>query len=180
MTGMPKTRNAKWREGFRTPSDVDADRLLKEVLSLDSGNGFEAEDLRKYATKNRKSEIAKCLEWDKDKAFKEYQLEQCRYICRSIEYEIVITGGNVYESTKVFEHVEGKYRQTIDIMSNKDWREKLVERVFNELESLKSRYSHLTELKIVFETIEAERSKFNASKKKKATKKTSSRRKSGV
>ena len=103
---------------------------------------------------DKASPIHSEFEWDNDVAGHEYRVNQARYMIRSINVTMIESPDA--EPTRAFVQMgeATEYRGIREVMADPLSREQLLDRAVRELESLKRRYCHLSELAIVFDAID--------------------------
>jgi len=104
-----------------------------------------------------KHPLHECFQWDDKLAGDAYRLWQARQLIRVVVEIIPSSDGkpiNVFVSMKNDRHGENcGYRTMVDVMSDADMREQLLEQAFEELEVFKRKYQRLSELAPVFESV---------------------------
>lgn len=93
--------------------------------------------------------------WDNTKAAHGYRLWQARQLISVAVQYLPVNGEQ--RAVRVFQSLttdrqkeDGGYRETVTILSNKNWRRQLLEDAIQELEVFQSKYAQLTELEAVF------------------------------
>lgn len=125
---------------------------------------IEDESLLDYAETHKGSEIYKGLEWNNDIAGDLYRKHQLHQLLNDIVfvYEKDIDDRNIDGGiTRTFEfqaysHIDSVkgYMPTIEIMSNSNMREELLQKAIKELHYWQRKYQHLEELSFIFKAIE--------------------------
>ena len=104
--------------------------------------------------RNPKSPLHDIFEWNDSEAASKYRLQQARQLLRTIEVEIVSKDKkpkwvNAHIS---FKEEEG-YVSTIDVMSDKDLRERFINQALSEARRWMERYKAYQELTDIFKAI---------------------------
>ena len=138
--------NAEWK--IKGIFNADAQKVADEIGDK---NVTPQEVLEKARDEN--SELHKCFEWDDSVAAEKYRLMQARKVIISLVYKKkeddevpvrcfqITTYKNTYQPTRKFLVQEDEYKS-------------LLARAKEELQNFKRRYSTLTELESVFESID--------------------------
>lgn len=137
-------------------SNAEALRELEEIR-VQGGGILKAEQVVSAAA-DLHSPLHNYFEWDDTEAAAQWRLQQARTLIRNV---VVIIPNHpkpvtAYVSMRDDRTQEGGgYRTLLDVMSNKDMREKFVAEALDDLNHWQTRYSHLKELEPVFEAIKA-------------------------
>ena len=124
---------------------------------------IEDDSLLDYAETHKNSEIYKSLEWNNDVAGNLYRKQQLHQLLSDIifVYEKNIDNNIDNGTTRTFEfqaysHIDSVkgYMPTIEIMSNSNMREELLQKAIKELQYWQQKYQHLEELSFIFRDIE--------------------------
>lgn len=132
-----------------------------ERIRQEHGGILRAEDVV-LAAEDLSSPLHNSFEWDDTAAAEQWRLQQARQIIRSV---VVILPNfskpiNAFVSLRDDRTQEGGgYRTIIDVMSDKDMRERLLEEALAELRHWEQKYSQLNELAPVFEAVTKARKK---------------------
>jgi hypothetical protein len=129
---------------------------LEQVLVRHEGC-LNPEDVVEFA-KNPKTALHSRFTWDNSEAARLYRLEQARHIIRVMV--TTISGKNdkpevvrLYVSLPE-DRGEGGYRTIVNVLSDNEYRKKMLEEAFKEFSYFRQKYALLTELSSVFEAME--------------------------
>ena len=129
--------------------DANAQKVYEEI----GEENTTPEEVVKKA-ENPDSELHKCFEWDDTKAAYQYRLQQARTVMRNL----------VFVSDKKEEQVsayyaltfeKSEYHPTVLILQKPDEYNALLEKALGELRAFQKKYQMLTELKSLFDVIDA-------------------------
>lgn len=157
---MKSSGNYQFRKGSRLPQDR-AQATGEELTRL----GPRALVAREVVDESRDASapLHWAFEWDNDTAADEYRLDQARHLIRSVE--VVTVDDRGYSTSRpLFVHVrveqedtEGAlspaivgYRNTMDAMADPEMRSRILAQALRDIESLRRKYSQLSELAEVF------------------------------
>lgn len=120
--------------------------------------------------KSTKTSLHNHFEWSDSKAAKEYRLHQARqlitvYVTVVDETQKPIQAFVSLKSDRI--QPGGGYRLTVDVLSNQNLREELLEQAIDEAKAFKIKYQELKELVLVFQAIDEIDIKTAARKRKK-------------
>lgn len=127
-----------------------ADELL--IISKEHGGILRPVDVVEYA-KNPDTALHSKFTWDDTVAAHEYRLWQARQVIRvSVHYlKAAKRNTKVFVSLKTDRHqAGGGYRTTVNVMKSPELRDQLLNEALEELERIKDKYQHLSELASVF------------------------------
>jgi len=134
-----------------------------ERIRQEHGGILRAEDVVEAAEESS-SPLHNSFEWDDTAAAEQWRLQQARQIIRSV----VVVLPNSSKPITAFVSLRddrtqegGGYRTIIDVMSDKDMRERFVEEALADLRHWEQKYSQLNELRPVFEAITKSRKKLS-------------------
>lgn len=98
------------------------------------------------------SALHRYFEWDDTEAAEQWRLEQARCVIRAVVILLpqATTEVRCYVSLQQ-DRGDASYRTTADVMSNDEWRARLLEEAHRDLEALERKYRTLEELAPVFE-----------------------------
>lgn len=104
------------------------------------------------AAKSPRSQLHGYFNWDDSSAAQAYRLEQARHLIRATIQYIDVAGG--IKEVSVFcslssDHEEGGYRQTIDVLANKEYRDTLLADAMAEMKAFVEKYENLKALAVV-------------------------------
>ena len=134
----------------------DPNIVAHEIESI--GDAVTSRQIVDYASENREGELAKCFEWNDDKAADQWRLFQAGSIVRNLKITIIKSDTEKeptpirYFSMKEASH--GTYEKTEVIVRDIDKYEVLLATAKKELQEFKAKYSRLSELEAVFEAID--------------------------
>ncbi len=96
------------------------------------------------AARSTRSPLHSHFEWDDTVAAQQYRLEQARYLLRVV----VTTVPHTTTQVRAFVSLSNEtgYRQTLNVMVNKDFRAQLLEDAYKDMERFRLKYQHLREL----------------------------------
>jgi len=134
-----------------------------ERIRQEHGGILRAEDVV-LAAEDLSSPLHNSFEWDDTAGAEQWRLQQARQIIRSV----VVILPNIAKPVTAFVSLRddrtqegGGYRTIIDVMSDKDMRERFVEEALADLRHWEQKYSQLNELGPVFEAIGKARRKLS-------------------
>jgi len=130
--------------------------IRDELLAIQARNAqnvLRVADVFKWAKANPKSELHKKIEWDKDKAAREYQFWQIR---RLIQLNIVSDDGEpeVVSLTIDRSRAGGGYRSIDDVIDNEELSVVMLKDALQELDRVKVKYARVKELTSVWDAVE--------------------------
>ncbi len=128
-----------------------------ELMALRNADGLiVVETVWEWAKANTRSELHRSLEWNKDKAAKEYQLWQIR---RLVALHIRTEQGDRQAISLSIDRVRdgGGYRDLDQVLARKDLHEIMLEDALGELDRVQAKYDRLKELTPVWEARDAVR-----------------------
>jgi hypothetical protein len=96
------------------------------------------------------------FEWNDAEAAHQYRLDQARYILRAFVSTWVEAGVEIEATSYVslVEDVETPYREVRRVLSNKELRAQMQAQALKELREWRNRYTHIKELKDLFDYID--------------------------
>jgi hypothetical protein len=110
------------------------------------------------AAKNPNNPLHTQFTWDDTEAAAKYRLEEARSLIRSIS---VLITPNQTEPTRAFVHTSPSGYKPIEIVLNqKELRERFIQDMLDELDRIKRKAQHITELASVWKEIQKTQSKF--------------------
>lgn len=125
---------------------------LLEIQKRSKDGMLHASAVLKWAKAHRNSALYSQIEWDADKAAREYQLWQVR---RLIQIHIIAEGGEpVLVSLTLDRPRGGGYRMVDDVVADRKMSEIMLRDALQDLERVQSRYSHVKELTSVWAEVE--------------------------
>jgi len=134
-----------------------------ERIRQEHGGILRAEDVV-LAAEDLSNPLHNSFEWDDTVAAEQWRLQQARQIIRSV----VVILPNIAKPITAFVSLRddrtqegGGYRTIIDVMSDKDMRERLLEEALADLRHWEQKYSQFNELQPVFEAIGKARKKLS-------------------
>lgn len=129
---------------------ADADKVYAEICTLDE---ITPKAILEKA-KNKKSELHKCITWDKDEAALKWQLREARQV---IQLLVVSPREEEAQPIRIFQisSATNEYKENTFFLQNQDEYENLLKRAKAELIAIKNRYQTLSELEDVFDAIDA-------------------------
>jgi hypothetical protein len=118
------------------------------------------EEVWSWAKSHTRSALHRSIEWDVDKAAKEYQFWQIR---RLIAVHIVVPDGTPQIVSLSIDRVEGGgYRRVSDVLQNRALSEIMLKDALADLERVRLRYSKVKELTDVWAAVDKVRTRANA------------------
>lgn len=132
-----------------------------EIIRSQGGGILLPEDVVNYAF-NEDTALHSKFEWDDGKAGHAYRVWQARHlikICVTVE-PVTKNEIPVYVSLNDERYGDGGYRNTVDVLSDKVLRRKLVEGAIRDFEYWRFRYHQLVELDDVFSAMDDLKKKF--------------------
>lgn len=139
----------KW-SGFKF--NADAEKCWAEIKSL--GEAVTPETIVDFA-RDENTELHKCFEWDDTKAAEAWRKSQARTICGSL---VVVEEKTETEPVtfRILQHdsEEQAYKPVTLILKNETEYQRLLKQAKAELQSFKSRYKNIVELRNVIDEIE--------------------------
>lgn len=139
---------AEWRVELYK---ADADKCANEIMSL--GGDVSPAQIVEYA-KNPDTELNKCFTWNDAKAANKYRIYEARQVvCNLIVHK---ENGEKQEPTpiRLFHKIEnGHYKPLTLIVQNEDEYESLLRQCKEALQSLKRKYSSLSEYQEIWDLI---------------------------
>lgn len=145
----------KSRGDFLTPER--AEKYGKELQRLAHVHGNLKKEKIVEEARKENSPLHDYFEWDKEKAAYNYLIYQVRRLCSSIYVEITVDGKPVETRYMVtVEQEEGGliFAPIQKVMETPFMREDYLLRALEELDTFKSKYEHLLELKGLWEMID--------------------------
>jgi hypothetical protein len=153
----------QWKKGSRLTGDAQAVGQRLEELREQHGE-LRPEIVEKDA-RSKGSPLHDLFEWDDSAAALQYRLGQAAHIIRCI---VVIDDPVVPEAHTAYVRVEvpeeagadeeparrSAYQRTVDVMSDAELREQVIERALHELNAWRQRYRMLDELAEIFRAID--------------------------
>lgn len=102
--------------------------------------------------RDEESALHRYFTWDDTEAAEQWRLEQARRVIRAV---VIVLPQHVQEVRCYVSLQQDRgndsYRTTADVMSNDEWRERLLDEAHRDLEALERKYRTLRELAPVFE-----------------------------
>jgi hypothetical protein len=142
-----------------TDNMANNEAILEELAQLYEEHGtLRAEDVVEFA-QDESTALHSEFEWDDSEAARQYRLEQARKIIR-INVNILPTrNGNVTVPVYVSlvqdrSQPGGGYRRLVDVMSDDEMREQLLQQALAEFQRVGRRYRALQELAPVFTALD--------------------------
>ena len=146
----------KWKFSMNVPAQ-QAGEFLTE---LENEKGSLTPQIVLEASRDEKSVLHPCFEWDDEKAAEGYRLYQAGKILRNITVVIekentppqnIRAFVNVSDSSK---HETGKFISLNVAMKNDDYRKQILRNALYELQTFKNKYSNYAELEKLFVAID--------------------------
>lgn len=162
-----KNYTAKFTSGSRI--NLDANKVYKELCEIQNNNeegNLLPEEVLEWAKNHPLSELYKGIDWDDSIAAQKWRLQQCTKIIYNIR---IVPGSSNMEDIKEdntplrqdiqivpFMHIDGVrgYQSTVQIVNNEDKYDQLKKQAYRDLESWRSKYQMITELKDLFDEID--------------------------
>lgn len=139
---------AEWRVELYK---ADADKCANEIMSL--GEDVSPAQIVEYA-KNPDTELNKCFTWNDAEAANKYRIYEARQVvCNLIVHK---ENGDKQEPTpiRLFHKIEnGHYKSISLIIQNEDEYQSLLRQCRDALQSLKRKYSSLSEYQEIWDLI---------------------------
>ena len=128
--------------------------IQQELWALENERGMiEAESVVEWASAHPDSLLHQRFDWTDEVAGPKWRLHQARQIIARFIVEPV-TQHRLTVSLKIDRSDGGGYRPLEDVVGNVDLRAHAINDALNELDRWCSRFTHLTELKPVFDMVE--------------------------
>lgn len=145
-------KNYEWREHERNYG-IDADVAGNLLTKLTERDGELTADSVVKEAKKKSSPLHPWFEWDDTEAAHKFRKNQARKLIQSINVRII--GDTDAEPIRAFVHLgttndKSGYATLAHVLSEPELRIQLVAKALAELNAVKGRYSHLTELAEVF------------------------------
>ena len=137
----------------------DPQKVYEEITSI--GNDVQAEQIVSFARENTGSDLHKCFTWDDTVAAEKYRLYEARQIVSAlvVRYSKEETGRKEPIQVRVLHRASTNrsagYKPLEVIVKDKDLYKGLLEEAKAELRTFRNKYSTLSELKQIFELIDA-------------------------
>ena len=134
-----------------------AERYGKEIDRLTKEHGFVTPKILVEEASSKKSPLHDWFEWNKNKAAEKWLIEQAKYLLRSIEVVVVCEGKPVqtrYMVNVANEEVASVYMPIQAVLEDEKLMDDYVAQAFRELESVRSKYEHLLELRELWEKLD--------------------------
>ena len=157
------TGKRRWRNGTRLKADPI--KVADEAERLETDGVVLPEALFAYAQKHKRSELHKCFTWDKNKAAKDRNLDEARYVLRSlviiVEYTSVGKEHPVqieymkYSNLRADTPGRGPYIATGKVMRDPVMRQVFLQDAIRRLKQWRDRYQGLVELSHIYEIIDS-------------------------
>ena len=150
-----------WKAGAQFP--VKAETAASTIRSLQASLGQDSVTARELldASRDEKSPLHSCFEWDDSIAAEKYRLWQARHIINSIEVEIVLENRPPV-TTRLFLNVEkvmpkkqGEFVGVDVVLTNKDYRDRVLSYALSELRAFQRKYAAYEELMGVCKAIDS-------------------------
>lgn len=93
-----------------------------------------------------------CFDWNDKTAAESYRQVQAREIVRNI-VTVSVDGAEVAESVRAFVSIQGDYKPISVVVKTKDYQDEMLQKALRELQSFQRKYSGLSQLAEVFESI---------------------------
>jgi hypothetical protein len=138
------------------------DKALEQELLAIKGSDelLTAEAVVNWATKHRRSAVARRLEWDDTKAGHMHRLNQARQLIVSLEISMgPITKRFFSLSIDRGNRMGGGYRDIKDILRSKTLYDILLQDALNELQRMQEQYERLSELAPLWKEVDKIRKK---------------------
>ena len=135
---------------------ITSKKVVGFIRNLADDDGLIKPERVVEAARPKTSPIHDQFEWDNSAAAEKYRLLQASELIR-VSVEIIDCGGNrdpvmvrAFTSLTTERGVSGGYRATVQVLSNKQMREQMLEDAIAELQAFEKRYAILKELVEVF------------------------------
>lgn len=134
-------------------------RVISAIKNLQNRRGLILPESVVEAARPASSPLHKYFEWDNTKAAQEWRLEQARYLIR-VCVEVAKLPNNEPQEIRVFvslpseRNKKGGYRLMVNVLSDVERREEMLQMALDELTRLRSKYAKLRELSSIFQAID--------------------------
>lgn len=132
------------------------DAVYREISSI--GKEVKPEEIVSYAKNNTESELHKCFTWDDTEAAEKWRIQEARFIVCNLKISYIKDDADkkpkmVRAMLRTDIAPDAGYKQTVEIVQNKDEYAGMLAVAKMELHRFERKYSMLTELEPVFEAI---------------------------
>jgi hypothetical protein len=158
----------KWKDGARFP--VKAQVAGRELERIERETGARPKPATVVeAARAVDSPLHDCFEWDDTIAAQRHREEQARSLIRHIVYVRQSDDGQKTFEVQAYIHVDHKldgpcYARSVEVMNDEDLRKQALASAFSLLRGIQQRYAHLSELRAIFDAIEATMKEVDAKK----------------
>ena len=150
-----------WKSGAQIP--VAAEVAASTIRSLQASLGQDSVTAKELldASRDENAPLHSCFEWDDSIAAEKYRLWQARHIISSLEIEIVKDNQPAFK-TRLFLNVsivapkkQGEFVGVDVVLSNKDYRDRVLDNALLELRAFQRKYAAYEELMGVCKAIDS-------------------------
>lgn len=135
----------QWRKGSPW-GGLDADKAVAEFERVRKKYGaLSAQNVVEYAKSNKRSELHKAFNWDKDEAAQRWWIHQARDLISAVR-EVRIEGGEVAIIPSIYSAGGGTFVTRQEVQRNEDYQSVIVRRALSSLEGWRERYSEIVHL----------------------------------
>ena len=136
----------EWADGRHHHSQLDANKVGQELDALRNEEGvLDIHEVLEWATNHPKSELAKGLEWDDDRAAFEYRLHQLRVIVASVR-RVTVGGGEVQLKRAHYSIGGGHYASPEAVEQDEEYQTIVLQRALRSLQGWTTRYEEVLHL----------------------------------
>ncbi len=145
---------------------IEARKLLEKIAACNGGL-LRPEDVLKEARKVKSPLHGEFPEdaWSDKKAARQYRLQCARDVITRVKIEIIPAEGAIPVLVRAYTSLAsdrlegGGYRPTVAVLDDATQRAEMVRTAWQELQALRRKYAHLSELVAVFDQLEQPTSK---------------------
>ena len=150
-----------WKAGAQFP--VKAETAASTIRGLQNSLGRDSVTARELldASRGEDSPLHSCFEWDDSIAAEKYRLWQARHIINSIEIEVITESRPAFK-TRMFLNVatvapknQGEFVGVDVVITNKDYRDCVLQNALRELRAFQRKYAAYEELMGVCKAIDS-------------------------
>lgn len=132
-------------------------RIIDELTKIAGKNkGVLLPEQVVKAAEPKGSILHRFFEWDPNRAAHEYRLDQARMLIRATVRYVEIEGDRrpvrVFTSLRNDRNNGRGYRITVNVLTNRELRRRMIEDALLELQTFEKKYNHLKELSEIFAT----------------------------
>lgn len=148
----------EFRNGSHLSRQLNPQACGERIETLRAKHGEVRPEMLVDDAKSKRSPLHNAFEWDDTEAARQHRLSQARHLIRSISVRIITPAQTpvvVPAFTNLDPHTEKQsYRSTVQVMSDAELRAQMLSNALRELQILRRKYAELSELALVFDTID--------------------------